>query len=216
MDASVIDFQVYSGGYRDRTYANANADDVNYTLAFAVDFSTGGERCTAKAAGDSLISVTMPLADGKLDSSPDAISKAVDKILSGLSEEFRNGTEGIGFNIAGNGIYTLSSKGISQEQTDAWITRVLEGVCESGVKVSTLRTGGQTGVDEAGAVAGVVLGIPTTVLAPKGWEFRNSSGKDSFDEGAFKARFEGKDYKALAGMLDGKQKARRGNQKKIK
>jgi hypothetical protein len=33
------------------------------------------------------------------------------------------------------------------------------------------------------------LGIPTTILAPKGWTFRNISGRDISNEQQFKERF---------------------------
>lgn len=57
------------------------------------------------------------------------------------------------------------------------------------VKISAIRTGGQTGIDEAGAKAGVRLGIPTSILAPKCWRFRNEKGEDISDENLFKNRF---------------------------
>jgi hypothetical protein len=56
-------------------------------------------------------------------------------------------------------------------------------------KITSIRTGGQTGIDEAGAKAGLRLGIPTTVLAPKGWTFRDINSKDISNEKQFKDRF---------------------------
>jgi hypothetical protein len=95
-------------------------------------------------------------------------------------------------NIAGNGIYTMRDAGWNQEEVDVMTYRVLKGIVESPNlinKIVSIRSGGQTGFDEAGAKAGIKLGIPTTILAPKGWKFRNESGTDISNEQAFKARF---------------------------
>jgi hypothetical protein len=94
-------------------------------------------------------------------------------------------------NIAGNGIYTMKGK-YPQALLDGAMERLLEYVTLSDNlknKIVSVRSGGQTGIDEAGAKAGIKLGIPTTVLAPKGWKFRNESGTDISNEQAFKARF---------------------------
>ena len=56
-------------------------------------------------------------------------------------------------------------------------------------KIIHIRTGGQTGVDEAGAKAGRDLLITTSVLAPKHWMFRTAAGIDLTDEIKFKERF---------------------------
>ena len=95
-------------------------------------------------------------------------------------------------NIAGNGIYTMRDAGWNQEEVDLMTYRILKGVIESPNlknKIVSIRTGGQTGFDEAGAKAGIRLGIPTTILAPKGWTFRDINGKDISNEQQFKARF---------------------------
>ena len=91
-------------------------------------------------------------------------------------------------NIAGNGIYTMKGK-YTQEQIDEFTYKLLGRVySEHGFK--SIRTGGQTGFDEAGAKAGIRLGIPTLVLAPKGWKFRNINGVDISNEKLFKERFQ--------------------------
>jgi hypothetical protein len=192
-----IVFTESRGGYRERTVENATANDVDFTLAFGVDFSTYGELATAKAAGDSLIQTRLNVAQGGgLDLSPKAVKEAVRGIVEVLPEEYVNG-EPCGLNIAGNGLYTLSGRGITQEQSDEFVTRVVDGLRKEGMVVSSIRTGGQSGIDEAGAVAGVVLDIPTTVNAPKGYVFRKADNKDVRDEKAFKARFAAKDVQAL-------------------
>lgn len=190
-----------SGAYQQRTRENATADDVDFTLAFAVDFTTFGERATAKAAGDSIVQVDLPMKkEGGLELSKKAVAEAVKFIRESLPEEYFK-SDSCGLNIAGNGLYTLAGKGVSQDDTDKFVVKVMDGLQKEGMKVSSIRTGGQTGVDESGAVAGVVLGIPTTVHAPKGWAFRGADNKDVKAEAAFKGRFEAKDYQALRKLV---------------
>ena len=98
----------------------------------------------------------------------------------------------ISLNIAGNGIYTMKGK-YTQQQVDNFTYDLLKAVTESPNlinKIESIRTGGQTGFDEAGAKAGIRLGIPTIILAPKGWKFRDVSGTDISNEQAFKVRFD--------------------------
>ena len=102
--------------------------------------------------------------------------------------------KGISLNIAGNGIYTMKGK-YTQQQVDDFTYELLKQVLNSPKlinKIESIRTGGQTGFDEAGAKAGIRLGIPTTILAPKGWTFRNANGQDISDEQQFKERFNNK------------------------
>ena len=201
-----IGYTVSEGGYSKRTWENANADDVDFTLAFATDFSTWGERCTAKAAGDSIIQVGLPVKkDGGIDLSAKAVKNAADTVADSLPEEFLSG-EPFGLNVAGNGLYTLAAEGVTQQQADEFVVRVLASLQKRGVVLSSLRSGGQTGIDEAGAAAGRALGIPTTVHAPKNWLFRGADGKDVQGEAAFKARFEKKNYIRLADCAKGRRR----------
>lgn len=194
-----IVWSVSQGGYAQRTRENANADGVDFTLDFAVDFDTTGERCTARAAGDSLIAVTLPVRKGGgLDFSANAVKGCVDQVCDSLPDEFLSG-ESVGLNIAGNGIFTLAPRGIDQAQCDRFVTRVLEGLQRRGLRVSLVRTGGQTGIDEAGAVAAHCLGVPVEVHAPKGWVYRGADGRDVSGEESFCRRFDLKDYEQLSG-----------------
>lgn len=188
-----ITYSVSEGGYAQRTRENAVAEDVDFTFAFAVDFGTAGERCTARAAGDSLIAVDLPMKKGGgLDLSASAVKKAVDTLAAALPDEFLGG-EPFGVNVAGNGMTTLSEHGVTQDQCDVFLTKVFESLRKRGAVVSSVRSGGQTGVDEAGVCAASVLGIPVHVHAPKGWMMRGADGLDRSDEGAFRARFAAKD-----------------------
>lgn len=192
-----ITFTRSAGGYQDRTRENANADDVDFTFAFAVDFSTYGERATAKAAGSSLVASDIPLRPaGGIDLSRKAVDAVVRHVADSLPDEYLHG-ESCGVNIAGNGIYTLAGKGVTQDQCDEFVVKVLDGLRKKGLRFTSVRSGGQTGVDESGAVAGAVLGIPATVHTTKDWAFRTADGKDVRDEKAFRERFTAKDVSSL-------------------
>ena len=194
-----IVFTESTGGYQKRTMENAQADDVDFTLAFAADFGTYGEKATARAAGESLIAIDLPVkANGGLNLSLKSIQNVVTEIIDCLPEEYINNYE-CGLNIAGNGIYTLDKSGIKQDELDIFLSAVGQELVKKGVKISSVRSGGQTGVDEAGAVMGKVLGVPTTVHAPNNWAFRGKNGKDvTNDRNAFIERFNSKDIDKIA------------------
>lgn len=97
-------------------------------------------------------------------------------------------------NIAGNGIYTLMKAGskITQEQLDKFVYEMLQAIInhpEFAFNVKMIRSGGQSGGDLSGNRAALKLGIPTKVLAPKGWLYREIEGIDISDEVKFKERF---------------------------
>lgn len=192
METPATVFEEYKGyGYSARTYENARQADI--TLAFATDFTTAGEKYTEKAAGNTRIPIILngPLIGGR------TIEFFVRQLITDINLKCRVlGIDkgNLRLNIAGNGIYTLAKSGYTQADTDKLITDVLAGIQDrDGIHISSIRSGGQTGVDEAGVKAGRALGLPTTVLAPKGWAFRivdgNGNHRDIYDERAFKARF---------------------------
>lgn len=181
--------------YGERTDENANADDVDFTLQLAVDFSTGGELRTARAAGDSLIPVEMPLKDGRLDLSPKGVGKVVQQIVNMLPEDYVKG-EPFGVNLAGQGIYTLA-RYATQDDVDVFVAAVSLELRRRGVNIRSWRSGGQTGIDESVVAAGFVTDTPVTVHCPANWRFREVSGKDvKGSEDAFKARFD-KDFASI-------------------
>ncbi len=185
-----IDFQEeQSSGYAERTKKNASVDA---TIALAVDFSTAGEKLT-KSSVESQGKKYIPIDAKSLEVTEERVNKIVD-ILNSIPNKktdlFEDVQQGITLNIAGNGIYTMK---YSQQQVDDFTYQLLKAVIESpklNKKISLIRSGGQTGFDEAGAKAGLKLGIPTLVLAPKGWAFRNVNNKDIYNEAQFKARFD--------------------------
>ena len=80
-------------------------------------------------------------------------------------------------NIAGNGIYTCAKYGASQEQLNKLVYDIVSSV-HSVHPITKVFTGGQTGVDIAGAAAAYKLGIPCEITLPKGYLQRNVSGQD--------------------------------------
>lgn len=164
-------------GYAARTKMNVKETDA--TVAFAVDFSTGGEKITRKLCMD----LNKPFLPIKIDGS----------ILNSLKELtiFLQNHNIEKLNIAGNGIYTFrkhnNESSTFQFALDELIFRCLKTVDTSMVKL--IQSGGQTGVDESAIKAGIKLKIPTKIIAPKGWMFRGFDGKDVMDEIKFKERF---------------------------
>lgn len=181
---SNIDFQVETSGntigemYRNRTIKNASADA---TIAIAINFETPGEKLTKSSVvnqGKKYIPI-----DAKI---LEVTENRVNKIV-----EILNSVNAKTLNIAGNGIYTMKDL-YNQEQLDEFTYQLIKAINESPNlknKIVSIRSGGQTGFDEAGAKAGIKLGIPTTILAPKGWAFRNIDSKDISNEKMFKERF---------------------------
>lgn len=171
-----------SSGYKERTIKNASADA---TIALATDFNSAGEKLTRKSVLEQGKKYIPLDADSfSLLLKPESISKIVGEL---------NSINAKSLNIAGNGIYTMKGQ-YTQKQVDDFTHKLLKEINEHPDlknKIQSIRTGGQTGFDEAGAKAGSKLGIPTKILAPKGWKFRDISGTDISHEGQFKARFNG-------------------------
>ena len=187
--------------YRERTRRNAEAADI--TVAFAVDFNTAGERCTKTVAGDKYVPVIIPPVGGyfRTDGPKDTafLKAAAEKIEAAIMDSIgKNGgsTLDVRVNVAGNGIYTLMKHAITQEMADRLVLDVFDTIEKRpNVHISSIRSGGQTGIDESGIKAAVSLGVEATVLAPQGWKFRGEDGVDISDEKAFKARFPGESKK---------------------
>jgi hypothetical protein len=178
-----------TGGYAQRTKENADWSDI--TLALAVDFNTAGERLTKKVAGNKYVGEKIVLTtesgtnlDYPVNYFPETARRILDQIeKQGLPKN------NVKLNIAGNGIYTLSNFGLTQEKLNDWVTTVIGELQNLGVTISEIRSGGQTGVDEAGIIAAQRLGIPASVHAPKGFLFRTADKKDIADRALFERRF---------------------------
>jgi predicted kinase len=176
-----------TSGYRNRTIKNASADA---TIAMAIDFNSAGEKLT-KSSVLSQNKKYIPVDANKLEVTEQRVNNIVNSLNSINKQRNLFDNNGISLNIAGNGLYTMKGK-YTQEQIDEFTYQLLKAVVESPNlknKIEFIRTGGQTGFDEAGAKAGIRLGIPTTILAPKGWVFRDINGRDISNEQQFKNRF---------------------------
>lgn len=167
----------HTGGYSARTQANARMSSV--TLALAENFSTAGEKATRSAAGSKYIGVL--IGGGRTAQEIGA------EVLSMLREK-SNGfiPKNVHLNIAGNGIYTLSG---TQEEYDRLLTDVLKYLLENGVTFTEVRSGGQTGIDEAGIKAAQNLGLNWKILAPAGYQYRTKTANIKGDVAGFTNRF---------------------------
>lgn len=209
-----LSFTESQGGYKDRTYENANAPEVDFTFAFAKDFFTAGERCTTEAAGNSIVQIELPD-----EVTHESIKETVLYIGLCLPREASDGRE-IGINLAGNGIHTLMKYGFSQEKCDLFCAAVMKDLKDRGLNITSIRSGGQSGVDESAMAVGYVLGIPTTIHAPNGYRFRTVDNEDrrGFDE--FVKRYQSKDLdkikESVERLLSPEQKKEKKNNYQIK
>ena len=150
--------------YKPRTLKNAREADV--TVAFAVDFATAGERLTHRAAGPRYVGIPY--------------GRPVREAATQL-EAFLKQKQARSLNVAGNGIYTLNLRRVSQREANQWVYDVLK-LATSAVGLRAIRSGGQTGIDTAGLVAALALGIPATGLYPKGFKTRGLDMRDVSNE----------------------------------
>lgn len=178
---SILFLEHKSDKYPPRTYENAQADA---TIAFAVDFDSPGEILTKKAVRQNkkqYISVDASVLHYD--------AKTIDKIVYQLNE-----AKAKTINIAGNSLPTLLkfSHQYSQNVCDTFAHVTLDLIVNHRFlksKPISIRSGGQSGFDEAGIKAAVKLGIPAICLAPKGWKFLDKDGNTICDEALFKNRF---------------------------
>lgn len=164
-----------NNSYPSRTRENANWSDI--TIALAQDFNTAGEKLTKSAAGNKYVYSILA-----------AESNDASEIAENLYNQIKTKgkTDNLKINIAGNGIYSMKQ---SQSYYNDLMTQILMKLQDKGVTISEIRSGGQTGIDEAGIIAAQRLGIPNEVHSTANFMFRDKSGKDISDEQAFKNRF---------------------------
>lgn len=166
--------------YVPRTEVNAREADV--TFAIALHFDSYGEKLTKDMAKkhDKLYIPVIPSGDIK--------EKAV-KIVALLNKTFDGKKHSISFNIAGNGLSTMKGA-MTQEQCDDFTYNLLKEIfnhIDLKIKIKALRSGGQTGFDEAGIKAGIKLGIDTTAYYPNGYRIRDlEADKKQTREDVFK------------------------------
>lgn len=142
-----------SAKYGPRTYFNAKSGDV--TVAFAVDLTTAGEKLTHKAAEDRYIGFLLEENTESID-----LARQLYRFM-----KFKNAKT---LNIAGNGIYTLSKHNCSQAHINEFVLDVVGKVHEHW-PIQKIFSGGQTGVDLAGAVVAKHLNIDALITLPHGY-----------------------------------------------
>ena len=179
------------GDYPVRTKENITWSDI--TLSFAADETTPGERLTEKEAVNQGKYYNEYIPNGLNITD---IKRRVKNFIISLGNDQAFGHKGkilpkenIKLNIAGNGIYDLKKYNITQEDLNNYVTEYLKELMAQGVTISEIRSGGQTGVDEAGIIAAQRLGLKWSVNAPKGWKFRDINSKDISDKKQFLDRF---------------------------
>lgn len=158
-----------SSSYAPRTYHNASQ---GVTLAYAIDHNTAGEKLTQKAAGAKIVMVYA-------DSHRDKLLEAARSLYKALKIDDCHVV-----NVAGNGIYTFTKHGLTQESVNYDIHFILEIVSKHW-EIKKIVSGGQSGADLAGLVAAAKLGIDCTGTWPKGFKMRFEDGIDrnhTYDE----------------------------------
>lgn len=153
-------------GYRARTAVNAKSADV--TIAIAIKFDSAGEKLTKTLVTQNkkLYIAISPIGD---------IQEKANKTVALLNKTFDSKQQTITLNIAGNGIYTM--KGVmTQNECDKFTHSLLAHIISNQdfkLRITEIRSGGQTGFDEAGIKAGIRLGINTTAFYPKDFRIRD-------------------------------------------
>lgn len=140
-----------------------NADSAGLTVAIASDFSTAGEKLTARVSEGKYLGIP-------LDVEPAKAGVRLAKAMRAL------GTTTL--NVAGNGSYTLAKSGMTQQKINQHVYDTL-AAAHALLPITKIVTGGQTGVDIAGAIAAKALSIPTVVTMPGGFKQRGVDQKDT-------------------------------------
>lgn len=167
-------------GYALRTRDNAILSDG--TICFAVNFKSIGTLLASKCA----YGVGKPFIRIDLNQYEVMTDKQAMEIAAELMEYDIHH-----LNIAGNSMPHLRSK-YTQEGINAKVADCMNKI-HALWPLEATRNGGQGGVDLAAGIWSDSIGLPTTVLAPKGWMYRGDDGRDRLDEYGFIKRF-GKMY----------------------
>jgi hypothetical protein len=155
-----------SSSYVPRTRENAETADL--TIAVAADFSTAGERLTKRSAGEKYLA--LPITEDPVVSAR--------RLYSALkSRGFLDGQRRPVLNVAGNGVYTLLEHGIDQEAANAHLFAMFSAM-QPHLPLGRIISGGQTGIDFAGAVAGHALGLRVRMTLPAGFIQRGPDHTD--------------------------------------
>lgn len=165
-----------SPGYTGRTLRSISETEM--TLAFAMDFTTGGEKLTK-----SLCEKTgRPYQAVNLISGFNAYDRIAPIVRTMDLFDVKR------LNIAGNGIYSLRETYTQQALDDFIYCFLVLLIREYGYPVD-IYSGGQTGVDEAALKFADKTGLKGVCNFPKGWLFRDIRGYDIRDRVKFLERF---------------------------
>lgn len=173
--------------YGHRTWANAAWSDI--TLALATDFSSPGEITTRRAAGDKYARYQLTRNLNKLVTFGQDGEREATKIARMLRNHTCYKEDGIRLNIAGNGLVTLLKSGVDTMTVASFLSMVYAACEEEGVKILEVRSGGQSGVDEAGIIAAQRRKLKCSILAPKGFRWRDKKGNEKEGKTSFVNRF---------------------------
>jgi len=173
--------------YTHRTVVNALWADI--TLALAVDMDSPGEITTKEAAKEKYVGYQLPDEFGSVYHDTDYVRKISDVIISLVKTHPNFQKEGLKLNIAGNSQIILDRFGITTDQIRSLIRVVLQSFIRDGVRFSEIRSGGQTGVDEAGIKAAQDCGIKCSIIAPKGFRLHYVDGVELEGRDMFVNRF---------------------------
>lgn len=149
-----------STSYAPRTFHNAVTADL--TIAVAVNYYTGGEKLTHKAAGEKFLALPFdhPVVENARLLFKECQKRDV-KIL----------------NVAGNGIATYAKAGVTRQEVNQYLYDMLALVTRHWPILKVI-SGGQTGADIAGAIAAHRLGIDVELTYPNGYRQRDEDGED--------------------------------------
>lgn len=153
-----------------------NVDWSDITLDLSENFDTDEEKLTKKVAGDKYISEHLN-EDNNANQIADSLYEQI-KIKGKITN--------IKLNVTGNDIYILKK---SQNYYNDLIIDIIKKLQNKGVIISEIRSGGKTGIDEAGIIAAQRLFIPNEVHTTSDFMFRDKSGNDISSEEEFKKRF---------------------------
>ena len=173
--------------YAHRTWANAAWSDI--TLALATDFSSPGEITTRRVAGDKYLRYPLTRNLNKLILLTLDGQREAEKIARTIRNHSCYNENGIRLNIAGNGLVTLLKSGVNTQFVAKFIGMIFSACKKEGVKILEVRSGGQSGVDEAGIIAAQRSQIKCSILAPKGFRWRDKKGNEKEGRTAFVNRF---------------------------
>ena len=173
--------------YGHRTWANAAWSDI--TLALATDFSSNGEITTRRAAGDKYLRYQLNRTLKKMITFNQDGEREAKKVALMIKNHSCYKDDGIRLNIAGNGLVTLLKSGVDTQTVAVFIRNIFTACEDEGVKILEVRSGGQSGVDEAGIIAAQRNKMRCSILAPKGYRWRDKKGNEKEGRTAFVNRF---------------------------